>query len=126
MLERDPNQRFQSIEEVMRHPWFNDVIWGHVLNKTIKPTLVPVITHQYLANDEGDDDDAKNTSRLSFFGGTPGTPSAMSKSDNGRRHSYYIHSTVFLPSQIADDRLSFIRSPSQMKHLFDSSALLTN
>ena len=80
----------------MRHPWFNDVLWSHVLSKTIKPPLVPDITQKYLDNDEGDDEDGDNASRLSFFGG--GTPSALSKRENGRRHSYYIHSTVFLPS----------------------------
>ena len=81
----------------MRHPWFNDVLWSHVLSKTIKPPLVPDITQKYLDNDEGDDEDGdNNASRLSFFGG--GTPSALSKRENGRRHSYYIHSTVFLPS----------------------------
>lgn len=27
MLEKDPNKRFQSIEEVKEHEWFDDVNW---------------------------------------------------------------------------------------------------
>lgn len=30
LLERDPAQRFQTVSEVMQHPWFEDVVWSHV------------------------------------------------------------------------------------------------
>lgn len=33
MLERDPNARYQSIAEVMEHPWFSDVDWEQVVSK---------------------------------------------------------------------------------------------
>ena len=56
----------------MRHPWFDDVVWGHILSKTAKPPLVPDITEQYLNADDGsDEEDSNNASRLSVFGGTP-------------------------------------------------------
>ena len=72
MLERDPAKRYQTLSDVMRHPWFDDVVWGHILSKTAKPPLVPDITEQYLNADDGsDEEDSNNASRLSVFGGTP-------------------------------------------------------
>jgi serum/glucocorticoid-regulated kinase 2 len=57
MLEKDPVMRYQSIEEVMEHPWFSDVNWSQILNKTEKPPLQPDINSCYFENDNGDDED---------------------------------------------------------------------
>ena len=119
---RDPAKRYQHISEVMEHPWFNDISWSQFSNKTVKPPLIPDITQSYFEADNGDEEDFES----SFYGHSSRHGGSASKKENAqRRHSYYIHSTVFLHSQI-DDRASFIRSPSQMRQLLDSSALLTN
>ena len=41
MMQKNPNNRPQSIKEIMRHPWFDGVNWDDVLHKRIKPPLVP-------------------------------------------------------------------------------------
>ena len=35
LLEKDPLMRLQSIDSVMSHPWFAEVEWRSVMNKTI-------------------------------------------------------------------------------------------
>lgn len=57
MLEKEPSMRYQSISEVMRHPWFNDVDWKGVFEKAEKPPLQPDINSCYFENDNGDDDE---------------------------------------------------------------------
>ena len=48
--------RYQSITEIMEHPWFSDVDWDQVLSKTLKPPLVPDINSCYFENDNGEED----------------------------------------------------------------------
>lgn len=106
----------------MEHPWFNDISWRSITNKAVKPPLIPDITQSYFENDNGDEEDLES----SFYGHSSRHGGSATKKESAqRRHSYYIHSTVFLHSQI-DERGSFIRSPSQMRQMLDSSALLTN
>jgi len=37
MLNRDPNERVQSIEEVKQHEWFDDVDWESYLKRQVEP-----------------------------------------------------------------------------------------
>lgn len=58
LLEKDPLMRLQSVDSIMSHPWFEDVEWRNVLNKTIKQPLVPDINSCYFEDDNGEEDDA--------------------------------------------------------------------
>ena len=111
----------------MEHQWFNDVDWSQVMSKSMKPPLVPDINSCYFEQDNGeeggDQDDGLVSS--SFYRPTPTVPGLNKSASIQRRCSYYIHSTVQLQSCI-DDRTSFMRSPSQLRQFFDSSALMTN
>ena len=128
MLEKNPNDRYQSISEIMEHPWFNDVDWSQVVSKSMKPPLIPDINSCYFDQDNGEEGGDPNDGLVSssFYRPTTTTPgNHLNKSSIQRRCSYYIHSTVQLQSCI-DDRTSFMRSPSQLRQFFDSSALMTN
>ena len=41
LLQKNPNARPQSIQEIKSHPWFDGVNWEEILNKRVKPPLVP-------------------------------------------------------------------------------------
>lgn len=41
LLEKDPNHRFQSIRDVMKHAWLKDIDWEKVNNKGYNPPIVP-------------------------------------------------------------------------------------
>ena len=41
LLQKDPKDRFQTIEEVKQHEFFKDVIWGDYLHKRIEPNWKP-------------------------------------------------------------------------------------
>lgn len=41
MLEKNPEKRFQSIEEVKEHEWFSDVEWQHYLDRLVEPEWKP-------------------------------------------------------------------------------------
>jgi len=41
LLQKNPNQRPQSITEIKSHPWFNGVNWNDIIAKKIKPPLIP-------------------------------------------------------------------------------------
>ena len=41
MLEKEPWNRFQSIEEIKQHEWFDGVNWDAYVNKTIEPAWKP-------------------------------------------------------------------------------------
>ena len=78
----------------MDHPWFEDVDWDQVLNKTQQPPLQPNINSCYFENypDPEDGEDATNYLNSSMYrSALPGARSAQR-----RRESYYIHSTVQL------------------------------
>ena len=130
MLEKDVDRRLQTIDEVMRHPWFNDVDWNMVLSKSEKPPLIPDINSCYFENDQGEDEEDGVSQATSIYRGGDMLPrTSISRSNNNggnaRRQSYYVHSTVRLPSYI-DDRCSFMRSPSQIRQFFDSSTIMTD
>ena len=91
------------------------------MSKTTKPPLVPDINSCYFEIDQGEDDDDESRSNSHY---KPTMQNTLSKSAL-RRQSYYINSTVQLPSCI-DDRTSFMRSPSQLRQFFDSSQMVTN
>ena len=50
MLEKDPVMRYQSVKEIMKHSWFRDVNWRNVLNKKVKPLIIPDINSCYFEN----------------------------------------------------------------------------
>ena len=54
MLEKDPIMRYQSIDEVMQAAWFKDIEWDQVVNKQLKPPLVPDVNSCYFENDDPD------------------------------------------------------------------------
>ena len=56
MLEKDPVMRYQSIREIMQHSWFRDVNWREVLNKKVKPLILPDINSCYFENAENETD----------------------------------------------------------------------
>jgi protein-serine/threonine kinase len=41
LLQKNPNQRPQSITEIKSHPWFSGVNWNDIIAKKIKPPLIP-------------------------------------------------------------------------------------
>ena len=41
LLVKDPNKRFQSIKDIMRHPWLKDIDWDLVARQGYKPPIVP-------------------------------------------------------------------------------------
>ena len=41
MLHKDPDNRFQTIEEVKNHIWFKDVVWEDYINRKIQPQWKP-------------------------------------------------------------------------------------
>lgn len=45
LLDKTPSQRLGASggEEIMRHPWFYDVNWDDIYNKTVQPPFVPDI-----------------------------------------------------------------------------------
>ena len=122
MLERDPNARYQSIAEVMEHPWFGDVDWEQVISKQVKPPLQPDIHSCYFENDPGEENggDVEDCSKSSV---SVYRPTNMTKSIL-RRQSYYINSTIHLQSCV-EDRTSFMMrspSPSYIRQLLDQSS----
>ena len=54
MLEKDPVMRFQTIDEVMQCSWFKDTDWDQVMNKQLKPPLVPDVNSCYFESDDPD------------------------------------------------------------------------
>ena len=94
MLEKDPSQRYQSISEIMEHPWFNDVDWSQVMSKSLKPPLIPDINSCYFEQDNGEEGEEDNAFSSSFY--KPTVTGNLNKSTMLRRQSYYIHSTVQL------------------------------
>lgn len=50
LLNKDPTRRLghNSKEEVMNHPWFNDINWKKLKKKEIKPTYYPEIKEKKL------------------------------------------------------------------------------
>ena len=89
----------------MEHRWFKDVDWAKVIKKDIKPPLVPDINLSYFEPDRGDSEVDESGTQLTPNGLHEAT--VVTKS-NLRRVSYYMHSTVHMPSCI-DERTSFIR-----------------
>jgi serine/threonine protein kinase len=41
LLQKDPNNRFQSIKEIKRHPWLQSIDWDRVLTCGYTPPIVP-------------------------------------------------------------------------------------
>ena len=56
MLEKNPNKRFQSIEEIMGHGWFADIDWRQVMSKSMRPPLLPDINSCYFEQDNGEEE----------------------------------------------------------------------
>ena len=92
MLEKDPVMRYQSVREIMEHSWFKDVNWRDVMNKKVKPLIIPDINSCYFeidANTDGEteEDETPTTNR-----------EHMNLRINPRRKSYYLHSTMPMQS----------------------------
>ena len=57
LLEKDPRQRlgYSGGDEIMAHPWFNDINWEDLYDKRIQPPFVPNINNPmdpvYLSDD---------------------------------------------------------------------------
>lgn len=64
MLEKDPVMRFQTIAEVMGHPWFQGTDWKAHLLKKVKPQIVPDVNQCYFES-FGADVDCEDTLNLS-------------------------------------------------------------
>lgn len=43
LLQRDPNKRYQSVNEIKKHSWFKHVNWDDVYNKRLTPPIIPNI-----------------------------------------------------------------------------------
>jgi serine/threonine protein kinase len=41
LLQKNPASRPQTINEVMKHSWFEDVNWKDVLDKKVRPPMLP-------------------------------------------------------------------------------------
>jgi len=76
----------------MQDPWFNDVIWSEVLNKSQKPPCQPDINCCYFENNDLEDEDNDDSPNITTFY-SPTLQGNGSKRDLMRK-SYYVHSTV--------------------------------
>ena len=72
MLEKDPDKRLSTIDDVISDPWFDDINWVQVEAKAMKPPLVPDINACYFDEDEEGEDGINNTNTNmpSFYGQT--------------------------------------------------------
>lgn len=72
MLEKDPVMRYQNVKEIMAHDWFKDVNWRDIVNKKVKPLIIPDINSCYFENGQGDgaietDESGNNSSSYRFI-----------------------------------------------------------
>jgi serine/threonine protein kinase len=44
MLNKNPDKRFQSVEEIKQHEWFEDVDWEQYMNKEVEPHWKPSLS----------------------------------------------------------------------------------
>ena len=124
MLEKDPVMRYQNVREIMNHTWFKDVNWRDVANKKVKPLIIPDINSCYFESGQVDGESETDYSPKNNSTSFPRF-NVTKRSNNLRRQSYYLHSTVPMHS-VLDESTSFIRPASQLRLIFDSSALITN
>ena len=68
LLEKNPDNRFQTIDQVISDPWFDDVDWLKVESKENKPPFVPDIYGCYFEDDNENEDVVNNSIRPSFYG----------------------------------------------------------
>ena len=89
------------------------------MSKSVKPPIIPDINSCYFGEEkENEEEDDSPLGMQSFY--RPTRDLNNFSRCNIRRQSYYIHSTVQLPS-FMEDRTSFLRSPSQLRMFMESS-----
>ena len=88
------------------------------MSKSVKPPIVPDINSCYFGEEKDDEEEDSPLGMQSFY--RPTRDLTNVSRCNIRRQSYYIHSTVCLPT-FMEDRTSFLRSPSQLRQFMDSS-----
>lgn len=51
MMIKDPKGRYQTLEEVKRHPWLVDINWNDILEKKIPPPIIPNVRESHIDPD---------------------------------------------------------------------------
>lgn len=85
LMQKDPSRRYQSLAEVKRHPWLQDVSWQALLERKVKPPIIPNVRESHIDPDytelplDFEEDSHQHRGRVSTL---------------ERRYSYYYESTL--------------------------------